>query len=59
MLSVKIDRKMKQALEKLAEKEFSPVATIVKKALDKYLQEQGIDWREEPEEKPKKKSTKK
>ena len=46
MLSIKIDPKMKKALEELAEKEFSPVSTIVKKAVDKYLQEQGIDWRE-------------
>jgi predicted transcriptional regulator len=52
MLSIKIDPKMKKALEELAEKEFSPVSTIVKKAVDKYLQEQGIDWREK--DKPKK-----
>lgn len=45
MLSIKIDPKMKKALEELAEKEFSPVSTIVKKAIDKYLQEQGIDWK--------------
>ena len=49
VLSIKIDSKMKKALEDLAEKEFSPVSTIVKKAIDKYLQEHGIDWREENE----------
>ena len=38
MLSIKIDSKMKEALEELAEKEFSPVSTVVKKAIDKYLQ---------------------
>jgi len=47
VLSIKIDPRMKQAIEKLAEKEFSPVTTIVKKALDKYLQDHGIDWRKE------------
>ena len=47
MLSIKIDSKMKKALVDLAEKEFSPVSTIVKKAVDKYLEEKGIEWREE------------
>ena len=46
VLSIKIDPEMKKALEVLAEKEFSPVSTIVKKAIDKYLQEQGIYWRD-------------
>ena len=46
MLSIKIDPNMKKALEELAEKEFSPVSTLVKKAIDKYLQEQGIKWRD-------------
>ena len=54
VLSIKIDPRMKKALEEFAEKEFSPVTTIVKKALDKYLHEQGIDWRKEPEKKGKK-----
>ncbi len=47
VLSIKIDPKMKEALEKLAQKEFSPVSSIVKKAIDQYLKEQGIDWRKE------------
>jgi len=38
---------MKKALEKLAEKEFSSVSGILKKAAEKHLQEHGIDWREE------------
>lgn len=54
MISVKVDPKMKKALEKLAEKEFSPLSTIVKKAFDKYLQEHGIDWRKESGKKTKK-----
>ena len=40
----------KKALEKLAEKEFSSVSGIMKKAVEKYLKEQGIDWRK-PEKK--------
>ena len=47
MLSIKIDPRMKTALEKLAKKEFSPVSAIVKKAIEKYLQENGIEWRKE------------
>ena len=49
MISVKMDPKMKKALEKFAEKEFSPVSAIVKKAIEKYLKEQGIDWKKEKE----------
>ena len=46
MLSIKIDPNMKKALEELAEKEFSPVSTLVKKAIDKYLHDKGIEWRD-------------
>ena len=51
VLSIKIDPNMKKALEELAEKEFSPVSTVVKKAIDKYLQEKGIDWRDKKKSK--------
>lgn len=43
-VTVKMPPQMKKALEKLAEKEFSSVSGILKKAAEKYLQEQGIDW---------------
>ena len=46
VLSIKIDPEMKEALEEFAEKEFSPVSAIVKKAIDQYLKKQGIDWRD-------------
>ena len=45
VLSIRIDSKMKKALVELAEEEFSPVSTIVKKAVDKYLQDHGKNWR--------------
>ena len=45
VLSIKIDPEMKEALEELAENEFSPVSAIVKKAIVQYLKKQGIDWR--------------
>jgi len=54
VLSIKIDPRMKKAIEDLAEKEFAPVTTIVKKALDKYLQENGLHWRGEDHKRSKK-----
>jgi len=47
MISIKVDPKMKKALEKLAKKEFSSVSGILKKAAEKYLLENGIDWQSE------------
>ena len=44
---ISVPPEMKKALEKLAEKEFSSVSGILKKAAEKYLQDHGIDWREE------------
>jgi hypothetical protein len=40
---------MKEALEELAEREFSSVSGILKKAAEKYLQEHNIDWRKQAE----------
>ncbi len=47
VISIKVDPKMKKALEKLAEKEFSSVSGILKKAAEKYLLEHDIDWQSE------------
>lgn len=49
MISIKVDPRMKKALEKLAKKEFSSVSGILKKAAEKYLRENGIDWQTETE----------
>ena len=54
MISIKVDPKMKKALEKLAKQEFSSVSGILKKAAEKYLLEHDIDWRKIPEKKSKK-----
>lgn len=48
-ITVKCPPEMKKALEKLAQKEFSSVSGILKKAAEKYLQDQGIDWKKEKE----------
>ena len=44
MLSIKIDPKMKKALEQVAEKEFTSVSSIVKKAIAEHLTKHGVDW---------------
>jgi predicted transcriptional regulator len=54
MISIKVDPRMKNALEKLAKQEFSSVSGILKKAAEKYLLEHDIDWRKTPEKKTKK-----
>ena len=53
MISIKVDPRMKKALERLAEQEFSSVSGILKKAAEKYLLEHDIDWRKESSEKTK------
>ena len=50
-VTIKMPPEMKKALEKLAEKEFSSVSGILKKAAEKYLLEQGINWREKKKSK--------
>ena len=50
-VTIKMPPEMKKALEKLAGKEFSSVSGILKKAAEKYLLEQGIDWREKAKSK--------
>jgi predicted transcriptional regulator len=54
VISIKTDPRMKKALEQLAEREFSSVSGILKKAAEKYLLEHDIDWRKIPEKKGKK-----
>ena len=46
-VSIRMDPKMKKALEKLAKKEFTSVASLLKKGAEKVLEENGIDWRQE------------
>ena len=49
-VSIRMDPRMKKALEKLAKQEFTSVASLLKKGAEKVLEENGIDWRKEPEE---------
>ena len=50
-VTIKMPPEMKKSLEKLAESEFSSVSGIRKKAAEKYLLGQGIDWRDKKKSK--------
>ncbi len=50
LLSIKVDPRMKIALKKLANKQFNSISGIVKQAVEKHLEEQGVDWRREDSE---------
>jgi hypothetical protein len=47
LLNLKVDPRMKAALKKLADKQFISVSAAVKQAIERHLQENGIDWRKE------------
>jgi hypothetical protein len=47
LLNLKIDPRMKAALKKLADKQFISVSAAVKQAIERHLQDHGIDWRKE------------
>ena len=45
LITLKIDSRMKKGIEKLAEKQLVNMSTVIRQAVDKYLFEHGIDWR--------------
>ena len=45
VLHVRVPEKMAEAATLHAEGEFTSVGQIVRKSLDSYLQEQGVNWR--------------
>ena len=51
LLNLKIDPRMKAALKKLADKQFTSVSAVVKQAAERHLKDNGIDWRKEGTEK--------
>lgn len=48
--SIKLDKGMKSALEKLAKERFVPVTSLIKQAIAKFLSEEGVDWKEEEQD---------
>jgi predicted transcriptional regulator len=49
MVNIRIDPRMKKAIERLADRQFISMSAVIKQAIEKHLQEHGIDWREESE----------
>ena len=47
MITLKLDPRMKRALDELAEHRLTPVSVLLRQLIDKHLQDQGINWREE------------
>ncbi len=47
VMSFKINKKIKQALQTLADKEYRSLSNYVIMVLKKHLEEKGLDWREE------------
>jgi predicted transcriptional regulator len=47
MLSLKLPPEMKKALKRAADRQFISVSAATKQAIERYLLEQGIDWRKE------------
>jgi predicted HicB family RNase H-like nuclease len=54
MINIRIDPKMKEAIQKLADKQFISMSAFIKQSIEKQLQEHGIDWRKESGKKGKK-----
>ena len=54
MINIRVDRKMKAAIQKASEKNFISMSAFIKQAIEKHLQEQGFDWRKEPDKKQRK-----
>lgn len=54
MINIKLDPRMKAAIQKVAEKQFISMSAAIKQAIEKYLKEHGVDWREESQKKAKK-----
>ena len=49
MINIKVDPKMRTAIRKLADQQFISMSAVIKQAVEKHLQENGINWREEQE----------
>jgi predicted HicB family RNase H-like nuclease len=47
LINFKIDPRMKAAIQKAAEKQFISMSAFIKQAIEKHLEDQGIDWRKE------------
>ena len=51
MLNLKIDPRMKEGLKKLADKQLLNISDVVRQAIAAHLENHGINWREEKDDK--------
>ena len=48
MVSLRLESRMKEGIDMLAKKQFSSATAVIKQAIDAYLQQNGINWRDDP-----------
>ena len=50
MVSLRLESRMKEGVDMLAKKQFSSATSVIKQAIDAYLLQHGINWRDDPVE---------
>ena len=48
MVSLRLEARMKEGVDMLAKKQFSSATAVIKQAIDAYLLQNGINWRDDP-----------
>jgi hypothetical protein len=48
MVSLRVESRMKEGIDMLAKKQFSSATAVIKQAIDAYLLQHGINWRDDP-----------
>ena len=48
MVSLRLESRMKEGVDMLAKKQFSSATAVIKQAIDAYLLQNGINWRDDP-----------
>ena len=48
MVSLRLESRMKEGVDMLADKQFSSATSVIKQAIDAYLLQHGINWRDDP-----------
>jgi hypothetical protein len=48
MVSLRLESRMKEGIDMLAKKQFSSATAVIKQAIDAYLLQHGINWRDDP-----------
>jgi len=48
MVSLRLESRMKEGIDMLAKKQFSSATAVIKQAIDAYLLQHRINWRDDP-----------